>query len=310
MDGSFGIKLPGLVPRWASTYREVADLVADFERMGFDDVVDGEHVLFTPVMEHPGGAGGMIHERSEPRSDRADTIVTFSTIAARTERIKLFSGILLPAAHSFAVLARQLSTLDLLSGGRFVCGVGMGWNSAEFLAQGIAPSERDARAEDVVRACLELWQPGLSTYHGRWITFTDVVSEPAPLTPGGPPIWWGGNALKGATARRVAEFCAGWISREAASYDEVARSIDAIRAECQRQGRDPGSVGFRCSLTPTAWQPGPSVEGLISGAVANATALAGLGVTHFTIPLNYYQLDLDDVSQLLKALRDSPPAVR
>ncbi len=125
MQQSFGVKLPGVVPGWAPSYSEVPELVAEFERMGFDDVMDGEHILFSPVMHHPGGAGNMVHERDTHHSDRADTIVTFSAIAAKTSTIKFISGILLPAAHGFAVLARQAATLDVISGGRFMMGVGM-----------------------------------------------------------------------------------------------------------------------------------------------------------------------------------------
>lgn len=303
MKQSFGVKLPGIVPRWAPTYRDVPNLVVEFERLGFDDVVDGEHILFSPVMHHPGGAGNMVHGRDTQRSDRADTIVTFAAAAAKTSTIRFVSSVLLPAAHGFAVLARQAATLDVLSAGRFTLGVGMGWDAAEFEAQGIPPWERDARAEDVIRACLQLWQPGLSSHHGHWVDFADVISEPAPFTAGGPPVWWGGNALKGRTARRVAEFCAGWLSREAADYDEIARSIESIRDQCAALGRDPETVSYRCSLTPTGW-PVPEIEDeLVDATVASATRLAGLGVTNFTVPLNYYQLELDGLGRLLKALR-------
>jgi probable F420-dependent oxidoreductase len=303
MKQSFGVKLPGTVPRWAATYRDVPDLVVEFERIGFDDVVDGEHILFTPVMHHPGGAGNMVHGRDTQHSDRADTLVTFAAAAAKTTTIKFVSCVLLPAAHGFAVLARQASTLDVISGGRFALGVGMGWDAAEFEAQGIPANERDARAEDVIRACMQLWQPGLSSYHGRWIRFDDVISEPAPSTAGGPAVWWGGNAIKGPTARRVAEFCAGWLSREAAEYDEIARSIESIRTKCLELGRDPATVSYRCSLTPTGWQAPQLVDDLIDAAVASGQRLGGLGITNFTVPLNYYQLDLDALQRLLKALR-------
>lgn len=303
MKQSVGVKLPGLVPRWATSLHEVPDLVVEFERIGFDDVVDGEHILFNPVMHHPGGAGTMVHGRATQHSDRADTLVMFSAIAAKTSRIKFVSNILLPAAHGFAVLARQISTLDVISRGRFVLGVGKGWNAAEFEAQGIAPKERDARAEDVVRACIQLWKPGLSSYTGRWIEFHDVISEPAPVSAGGPQIWWGGNALRGPTARRVAELCAGWLSREAATYDEIANSIESIRNECDEIGRDPSSVSYRCSLTPTNWTVPSSDDELIEGAVRSAQRLAGLGITHFTVPLNYYEIDLEVLAHLHKALR-------
>ena len=88
-----------------------------------------------------------------------------------------------------------------------------------------------------------------------------------------------------------------------ADYDEIARSIESIRAKCQELGRDPATVSSRCSLTPTSWRVPPPVDDLIDAAVASGQRLAGLGVTNFTVPLNYYQLDLDALQRLLKALR-------
>jgi probable F420-dependent oxidoreductase len=305
MKQSFGAKLPGTIPHWAASVCDLPDLVVELERIGFDDVVDGEHILFTPAMHHPGGSGNMVHGRNTQLSDRSDSIVVFAAAAARTTRIRFTTSVLLPAAHGFAVLARQASTLDAISRGRFTLGVGMGWNATEFEAQGIAPRERDARAEDVIRACRQLWQPGLSTYHGRWIHFDEVISEPAPFTPGGPPVWWGGNALKGPTAARVAEFCQGWLSREAADYDEIARSVDSVREECVKRGRDQETVSYRCSLTPTGWPVPPALDDLIDGAIASARRFAGAGITNFTVPINYYQLDTTALQHLLGALRSA-----
>ena len=306
MKASFGIKLPGLVPSYAPTFRELPDLVVEFERLGFDDVMDGEHVLFAPVMHHPGGAGNMVHGRETQSSDRADTIVVFSAIAARTSRIKLVSSVILAAAHGFAVLARQAATLDVISGGRFVLGVAAGWFAGEFAAMGIPPDERDDRLEETVRACRELWAPGLSSFEGRWITFRDVISEPAPVTPGGVPVWWGGDALRGATARRVAELGAGWLAREAAGYDEMARSIDQVKQACVAVGRDPEEVGIRASLTPTdAWAAARSTDELFEQTVAAGLRLCDVGVTHFNIPLNYYGVELEQLGQLLEMLRDA-----
>jgi probable F420-dependent oxidoreductase len=304
MRASFGIKLPGLVPTYAPTFRELPDLVLEFEKLGFDDVMDGEHVLFAPSMAHPGGSGNFQHGRQHQVSDRADTIVMFTAIAARTERIKLVSGILLAAAHSFSVLARQAATLDLLSSGRFVLGVGAGWNAAEFEAAGVAPGERAARAEETIRACRELWSPGLSSFQGRWISFRDVISEPAPFTPTGVPVWWGGDARKRPTARRVVTLGDGWLSREAADYDEIAAAVDNIRAVCEQHGRDPSTIGVRASLTATAdWNAATSIDELTERAIARATRLTAAGVTHFNVPVSYYGLDLEALGTLLKALR-------
>src|SRR5579863_4013773 len=159
VDQSFGIKLPGLVPAYANALRDIPALAAEFERLGFDDVMDGEHILYAAQMSHPGGAGNFEHSRVEQHSDRWDTLVMFAAIAARTTRLRLVSGIILAAAHTYAVLARQAATLDSVSGGRFTLGVGGGWNAAEFAALGIPPSERAARSEETIRACRELWSP-------------------------------------------------------------------------------------------------------------------------------------------------------
>lgn len=304
MEHSFGIKLTGLVPRQVPTLLDLPDLVAAFERIGFDDVSDGEHVLFAPGMVQPGGGGDLVHERTEQLSDRADPMIMFTAIALRTSRIRMVSNVLLTAVHGFGVLTRQASTLDLISRGRFVLGVGGSWCGGEFAAHGIPPAERNARTEETVRACQELWQPGLRSYHGRWINFDGALSEPAPYTPGGPPVWWGGNALTGATARRVVEFCDGWIAREAADYEEIARSVEHLVRTGTAAGRAPSSIGFRVSALPTA--PSPtwrSVDEAFDLVLANCARLAALGVTHFNLPLNYLGFGLEDLQLLLKLLR-------
>jgi probable F420-dependent oxidoreductase len=303
---SFGIKLPGLVPQYAPTLRDLPDLVVEFERMGYDDVCDGEHILFGPVMRHPGGSGRIVHGRREKESDRADTIVMFSAIASRTTSIKLYSCVILAAAHQFAVLARQAATLDVVSNGRFVLGVGQGWFTKEFEAMGIPPRERDERLEETIRACQALWSPGLSEFEGKWIHFHDVLSEPATVTPGGVPVWWGGNALDGPTAHRVATLGQGWIAREAASYDELAKSIDRIVSACTEVGRDPSSVGFRATLVlPTTRTEGSTPEELFKEATSTAERLAGLGITHFTVPVNDYQLSMESLQELRTVLREA-----
>jgi len=304
MEASFGIKLPGLVPAYASSPRDIPALAAEFESLGFDDVMDGEHILYMGHMHHPGGAGNFEHSRSQQHSDRWDTLTMFAAIAARTTRITMISAILLAAAHPPAILARQAATLDVISAGRLILGVGGGWNAAEFEQMGIPAAERAARTEDVIRACKELWSPGLSSYAGRWHSFTDVISEPAPVTPGGPPVWWGGDARHAATARRVATLASGWLSREAAGYDEIAESVESIRRACERYGRDPATIGVRASLTATSdWNASASAAELTERAIARATRLAGLGVTHFNVPLSYYGLGLEALGGLLKALR-------
>jgi probable F420-dependent oxidoreductase len=301
---SIGVKLGGLVPERAPTLVELVELAVELERIGADGIVDSEHILFTEDMPHPGGSGKVVHERTSQLSNRGDPLMMLTAIAARTTTLELFIGVLLGAGHSFAVLAKQCSTLDVLSKGRFSLGVASGWHAPEFRAMGIPPKERDERLEEIILACRELWSPGRSHFEGRWINFDGVFSEPAPVTPGGVPVWWGGNALKGPTARRVATLGEGWTSREAAGYDEITESIEHISKVCVEHGRDPSTVGFRTALSPTPADPTRRPAGeVIEEALANHRTLEAAGVTHFTIPLDFYELELDDLGVLIGEMR-------
>jgi probable F420-dependent oxidoreductase len=302
-DLSFGIKLAGLVPSYAASLADLPELVSEFESLGADDVTVGEHILFGPDMRHPGGSGKIVHGRTEQKSDVADALVLFAAIAARTRTIKMCSGVILAAAHPFALLAKQAATLDVISKGRFVLGVGPGWYATEFDAMGVPFNEREARLEETIRACQELWSPGLSTFVGEHIQFKDVLSEPAPWRGGSIPVWWGLKVSTPVLAGRVVELGDGWIAHENASHHLIASSVASLRDACGASGRDPSSVGIRATLTPV--QPGsdPTESEVIRCALEARDALSALGVTHFTIPLDSYGLDLDATAALLTALR-------
>lgn len=313
------IKLAGVVPHWAATVAELPALCAAFERLGADEVVCGEHILYGPDMHHPGGSGKVIHTRTGQRSDGIDVFVLFSAVAALTTRLRMCSGVVLGAAHPAAVLARQGAALDVISGGRFVLGVGAGWFAGEFEAMGIPPAERDARLEETIAVCKELWSPGPSTFDGKWHSFSDMICEPAPVTPGGPPVWWGMKGTTPAAARRVVTMGDGWIANEAASVIDVAQAVDNIHTACADAGRDPSTVGIRATLAllPAALQaarPGTTTaasppaatdtDAVIEHALTSAERLTAVGVTHLTVPLDSYELDLEGLGRLLQALRD------
>jgi probable F420-dependent oxidoreductase len=311
------IKLAGLVPHWAATVGDLPALGAEFERLGADEVVCGEHILYGADMRHPGGSGRIHHSRTEQRSDGVDVFVLFSAVAALTTRLRLCSAVVLGAAHPAALLARQGAALDVISCGRFVLGVGAGWYGGEFEAMGIPPAERDARLGETVAACKELWSPGPSSFDGKWNSFTDMICEPAPATPDGPPIWWGMKGTTPAAGRRVVTMGDGWIANEAASIIDIAQSVDNIHTACLDAGRDPASVGIRATLAllPAARQasrPGapevdvlpaaPGTDAVIEHALASAERLTAVGVTHLTVPLDSYELDLEGLGRLLQAL--------
>ena len=299
---SFAIKLAGLVPHWAPTVAELPRLCAEFEQLGADEVVCGEHILYGPEMHHPGGSGKIRHSRTEQRSDGADVFVLFSAVAALTTRLRLCSAVVLGAAHPAAVLARQGAALDVVSGGRFVLGVGAGWYAGEFEAMGIPPAERDARLEETMAVCKELWSPGPSSFDGKWNSFSDMICEPAPLTPGGPRVWWGMKGTTPAAGRRVATMGDGWIAAESATVIDIAQSVDNIQTACADAGRDLSTVGIRATLALLPPDASHEFDAVADHALESATRLAGVGVTHLTVPLDSYELDLDGLGRLLVAL--------
>ena len=299
---SFGVKLAGLVPHWAPTVAELPRLCSEFEQAGADEVVCGEHILYGPKMHHPGGSGKIRHSRTEQRSDGADIFVLFSAVAALTTRLRLCSAVVLGAAHPAALLARQAAALDVISGGRFVLGVGAGWYGGEFEAMGIPPAERGDRLEETVAACKELWSPGPSSFDGKWNSFTDMICEPAPLTRGGPPVWWGMKGTTPAAGRRVATMGDGWIAAESATVIDIAQSVDNIQTAWADAGRDPSTIGVRATLALLPADASHEFDAVADHALESATRLTGVGVTHITVPLDSYELDLDALGRLLSAL--------
>jgi probable F420-dependent oxidoreductase len=187
---SFGIQgsgqqLGGSVPD-AGRLRELAQSA---EELGYDSIWAGDHISY--------------------RNPIIDIVVALSTFAAATERITIGAGIvLLPLRHP-SVVAKEFASLDHVSGGRVILGIGVGGESAkDFEAVGVDSRERGARTDEAMRALRELFR-GRASFSGRFFSFEDVEIEPGPAQPGGPPLWVGGRSP--AAIRRAAKLGDGWI---------------------------------------------------------------------------------------------------
>ena len=228
----FGLSLPVIqqVPAKRADWeadaggREIATIARAADRLGYRYVTCSDHVLVAASYAPTMGATWY-----EPAA-------TLGFVAGLTERIELLTHVVvLPYRHPL-VTAKTYATLDRLSGGRVILGVGSGHAKPEFRALG-APYERRGRYTDEAIAALRaVWTDEVASFEGELVKFRDVVIAPRPMRAGGPPIWIGGNSR--AALARAARFGDGWIPWQL-SVEEFANAVaggTALRTELGREG--------------------------------------------------------------------------
>jgi probable F420-dependent oxidoreductase len=171
---------------------------------------------------------------SQDRTYRAvpDPLVTLAYLAGHTERVRLGVAIVNLPFYSPALLAKQVTTLDHVSGGRLDLGVGLGWMPEEFAAAGVPMERRGARGEEFLAAMRSLWSGGPSEFHGAFYDHPPVVMEPGPLQRPEPPILLGGAAEP--ALRRAGRLAAGWVSASRADPTTLGTSVRIVREAAER----------------------------------------------------------------------------
>ncbi|HVH17004.1 MAG TPA: LLM class F420-dependent oxidoreductase [Myxococcota bacterium] len=222
-------------------------LVRTADEVGIESLWTVEHVV-VPVgyeSQYPYSPTGRMPGNSE-KIPIPDPIVPLAYAAAITKQIKLGTGILiLPQRHPVYV-AKEMATLDVLSGGRALLGVGIGWLEEEFEVVGVPFRERAARTEESVRALRSLWAPEPSRFEGRFYRWGPVESYPKPVQPRGVPIVVGGH-VEGA-ARRAARVGDGFFPARG-ELDLLAKLFAAMRDECGKVGRKPEEIELTTGMT-------------------------------------------------------------
>jgi probable F420-dependent oxidoreductase len=169
-----------------------------------------------------------------------DPLLALTYAAARTTEIRLGVAVINLPFISPTYLAKQASTLDVLSGGRFDLGLGTGWSEVEFIATGSNPNPRGRRTEEYLQVLRALWNDEVSAFDGEFYTVSPSVMAPRPIQPGGPPILLGGTA--DAALRRAGRLAAGWVSSSRATLNDIARATQIVRRAAEESGRDPDSI--------------------------------------------------------------------
>src|SRR6185503_6543998 len=217
----------------------VTHLAQTAERCGIESMWVVEHVVI-PVgykSTYPYDPSGKI---PGPESmPLPDPLLALTFAAAVTERIKLATGILiLPQRHPIYV-AKELATLDVLSNGRAILGIGIGWLREEFDALGIPFEERAGRTAESVRAMRSLWKGEPAPFEGKFFRWPPLESNPKPVQAGGIPIVVGGHTES--AARRAARYGDGFFPG-VTDIDKLKALLGTLREECSRLGRKPGEI--------------------------------------------------------------------
>ncbi len=213
------------------------DVVArEAEARGLESIWFPEHTHI-PVSRRtpwPGGA-----ELPQEYLRTYDPFVALTAAAAVTTELKVATGICLVAQRDPIVLAKEVASLDRLSGGRFLFGIGVGWNVDEMEDHGVDPGHRRAIVREKVLAMKGLWTQEQAGFEGQHVRFSPSWSWPKPVQPPHPPVIMGG-AGGPVTFRHVAEYCDGWMPIH--GRRNVFERLPDLRAACEAAGRDPASV--------------------------------------------------------------------
>jgi probable F420-dependent oxidoreductase len=200
-----------LQPRWPLEDGTAALRAASHaEALGFDHVAVGNRLLDSGF--------GL----------DTDPLVLLSAVSAATRRLRLLTSVLVAPYYPALVLANQTATLDVLSGGRLILGVGTGWNPEEFGALGVPARERGARTDDHLAAARVLWSQRPAEFDGQFTTLRAAHLGVPPVTPGGPPVWVGGHS--DAALRRALRFGDGWYGTgvSATELTDVRRRLHGL----------------------------------------------------------------------------------
>jgi probable F420-dependent oxidoreductase len=211
----------------AGTNAEAIKAIAtNAERLGFATLWAPEHVVLIEGYKsrYPYAASGEVMGRLD--SPLLDPWVGLGYAAAFTKRVRLATGVCLVPEHNPLALAKAIATVDHLSGGRVVVGIGIGWLEEEFQAMGLAWERRSDRTRDYVAAMRKLWGDDVSAFSGEFARFANVRSFPKPVAGGNLPVVVGGNTTP--ALRRVAEYGDGWFGLNL-SPEQTAERLGKLR---------------------------------------------------------------------------------
>ncbi|MBF6568498.1 MAG: LLM class F420-dependent oxidoreductase [Candidatus Binataceae bacterium] len=223
--------------QFATEYTIRPDVLAKAaEDRGFESLFIPEHTHIPAARKTPYPGGG---ELPAEYCHTLDPFVALALAAAATTRLKLATGACLVTEHDPIALAKAIATIDLISGGRFIFGVGAGWNVEELENHGTAFKTRWKLLRERIEALKAIWTQEEASYHGEFVNFDRIWSYPKPVQKPHPPVLLGGHGPL--TIQRVVRYGDGWMPLPSRSGD-LAQEIASLRRLAAEAGRDPKAI--------------------------------------------------------------------
>ena len=218
------------------------DLAVAVEERGLDTLFLPEHTHIPVGSTSPFMPDGVVPEFYKRTYD---PFVALAACAAVTKRITLATGICLITQRDPITLAKEIASLDMISNGRVILGIGAGWNIAEMENHGTRFDTRWKVLRERIMAMKTIWQEDEPEFHGEYVDFDPMWSYPKPVQRGGPPIWIGANSKW--APDRVADYADGWMPIRGRAG---GGNVEALKAACERRGRDFSELTLGLFMAP------------------------------------------------------------
>ncbi len=261
------------------------------EALGFESVMAGDHILLPTggTNQYPYTADGSFQRPvDEPF---LETMTMLGFMAACSETIRLGSTVIILPYRNPVVQAKMFASLDVLSNGRMICGVGVGWLEKEFETLGVPYRERGAMSDEYLEIFRRLWTQADPEFHGRYFDIEGIQFYPKPIQQPHIPIWVGGHSR--AALRRTAKYGDCWHTTRQ-TPDFVAQSLPYLSEQAERAGRDPASISISLKrslhFTDLGADEGRTVR---TGGVVIATTREVIDDVYYCRELGINQLTYD-----------------
>jgi probable F420-dependent oxidoreductase len=218
------------------------EFAAAVEERGFTSVFFPEHTHIPASRKTPFPMGG---ELPKEYSHIHDLLIAMTAAAMATKRLKIGAGVCLVTEHNPIHLAKQVASLDALSNGRVILGIGAGWNAEEMEDHGVPFKKRWRVTGERVKAIKRIWSEDAAEFHGEFVNFDPIWCWPKLAQAGGPPVWMGSLSEK--SLDRVVDYCDGWFPVEAPA-GALEKRLGMLREAADRAGRKFATIELAIAL--------------------------------------------------------------